>query len=68
MKFILEEFKLSIVVLSGVIILYITEWVRYGCVENFVDFQKKFLQRVPGFFYVLVLSLYDYLIYKRNMH
>lgn len=50
MKFILEVFKLSIVVLSGVIILYITEWVRYGCVENFVDFQKKFLQRVPGFF------------------
>ena len=38
MKFILEVFKLSIVVLSGVIILYITEWVRYGRVENFVDF------------------------------
>ena len=30
MKFILEVFKLSIVVLSGVIILYITEWVWYG--------------------------------------
>ena len=40
MKFILEVFKLSIVVLSGVIILYITEWVRYGCVENFLDFLK----------------------------
>ena len=38
MKFILEVFKLSIVVLSGVIILYITEWVWYGRVENFVDF------------------------------
>ena len=38
MKFILEVFKLSIVVLSGVIILYITECVRYGRVENFVDF------------------------------
>ena len=35
MKFILEVFKLSIVVLSGVIILYITEWVRYGRVEKF---------------------------------
>ena len=40
MKFILEVFKLSIVVLSGVIILYITEWVRYGCVESFLDFLK----------------------------
>ena len=30
MKFIIELFKLSIAVLSGVIILYITEWVRYG--------------------------------------
>ena len=40
MKFILEVFKLSIVVLSGVIILYITEWVRYGCVENFLAFLK----------------------------
>lgn len=40
MKFILEVFKLSIVVLSGIIILYITEWVRYGCVENFLDFLK----------------------------
>ena len=38
MKFILEVFKLSIVVLSGVIILYITEWVWYGRVANFVDF------------------------------
>ena len=38
MKFILEVFKLSIVVLSGVIILYITEWVWYGRVENFVYF------------------------------
>ena len=37
MKFILEVFKLFIVVLSCVIILYITEWVRYGRVENFVD-------------------------------
>ena len=38
MKFILEVFKLSIVVLSGVIILYITECVQYGRVENFLDF------------------------------
>ena len=37
MKFILEVFKLSIVVLSGVIILYITEWVRYGCVDFLKD-------------------------------
>ena len=36
MKFIIEIFKLSIAVLSCVIILYITEWVWY--VENFVDF------------------------------
>lgn len=38
MKFIIEIFKLSIAVLSCVIILYITEWVWYGHVENFVDF------------------------------
>ena len=42
MKFILEVFKLSIVVLSGVIILYITEWGSVWRVENFCRFSRRY--------------------------
>ena len=41
MKFILEVFKLSIVVLSGVIILYITECVRVWACRKFLDFLEE---------------------------
>ena len=60
MKFILEVFKLSIVVLSGVIILYITEWVRYGRVENFVDFLEDPYAFVIAVFAILAKEKIDH--------
>ena len=62
MKFILEVFKLSIVVLSGVIILYITEWVRYGRVENFVDFLEDVYP------YAFVVAVFAILAIEKIVH
>ena len=56
MKFIIEIFKLSIAVLSCVIILYITEWVWYGHVENFVDFLEDVY---PYAFVIAVFAILD---------
>lgn len=62
MKFILEVFKLFIVVLSGVIILYITEWVRYGRVENFVDFLEDV------YLYTFVIAVFAILAKEKIDH
>ena len=62
MKFIIELFKLSIAVLSGVIILYITEWVRYGRVENFVDFLEDV------YLYAFVIAVFAILAKEKIDH
>ena len=62
MKFIIELFKLSIAVLSGVIILYITEWVRYGRVENFLDFLEDV------YLYTFVIAVFAILAKEKIDH
>lgn len=62
MKFIIELFKLSISVLSGIIILYITEWVQYGSVENFVDFLEDV------YLYAFVIAVFAILAKEKIDH
>lgn len=53
MKFIIEIFKLSVVALSGTIVFYITDWIRYGYAESFMDFMKDVY---PYMFVIIVLA------------